>query len=299
MSSRILSTSHGTHRAAFGPVEWALFLGVGITWGASFLFIDVGLEAFSPGMVTLIRVGLGAATLALFPSSRRPIDRSDWPRLLVVSVLWVAVPLSLFPIAQQWIDSAVAGMLNGTMPMLTALIAAVMLSEMPAGRQIAGLVVGFGGVVCISLPTIGEGTSAALGVGLVVLAIVCYALAVNIVAPLQQRYGSLPVLSRALAVATVLVLPRGLTTLPTSVPDWTPIGAMLALGIVGTGLAFIAMGTLVGRAGATRASMITYVIPVVALVLGVAVLNDHVTPLQVGGCGLVVIGAILASRREV
>ena len=96
--------------------------------GVVFLFIDVGLEAFSPGMVTLIRVGLGAATLALFPSSRRPIDRSDWPRLFVVSVLWVAVPLSLFPIAQQWIDSAVAGMLNGTMPMLTALIAAAMLS---------------------------------------------------------------------------------------------------------------------------------------------------------------------------
>ena len=173
MSSRILSTSHGTHRAAFGPVEWALFLGVGITWGASFLFIDVGLEAFSPGMVTLLRVRLGAATLALFPSSRRPIDRSDWPRLFVVSVLWVAVPLSLFPIAQQWIDSAVAGMLNGIMPMLTALIAALMLAEIPAGRQIAGLVVGFGGVVCISLPTIGEGSSAALGVALVVLATVC------------------------------------------------------------------------------------------------------------------------------
>ncbi len=299
MSSRILSTSHGTHRAAFGPVEWALFLGVGITWGASFLFIDVGLEAFSPGMVTLLRVGLGAATLALFPSSRRPIDRSDWPRLFVVSVLWVAVPLSLFPIAQQWIDSAVAGMLNGIMPMLTALIAALMLAEIPAGRQIAGLVVGFGGVVCISLPTIGEGSSAALGVALVVLATVCYALAVNIVAPLQQRYGSLPVLSRALMVATVLVLPRGLTTLPTTMPDWAPIGAILVLGIAGTGLAFIAMGTLVGRAGATRASMITYVIPVVALLLGVAILGDQVTPLQVGGCGLVVIGAVLASRREV
>jgi drug/metabolite transporter (DMT)-like permease len=299
MTSRILSTSHGTHRAAFGPVEWALFLGVGITWGASFLFIDVGLEAFTPGMVTLLRVGLGALTLALFPSSRRPIERSDWPRLLVVSVLWVAVPLSLFPIAQQWIDSAVAGMLNGTMPMLTALIAAAMLSEAPAGRQIAGLVVGFGGVVCISLPTIGEGSSAALGVALVVLATICYALAVNIVAPLQQRYGSLPVLSRALVVATVLVLPRGLTTLPTSVPDLAPIGAMLALGIVGTGLAFVAMGTLVGRAGATRASMITYVIPVVALLLGVVILGEKVTPLQVGGCGLVVIGAVLASRREV
>ena len=121
----------------------------------------------------------------------------------------------------------------------------------------------------------------------------------NIVAPLQQRYGSLPVLSRALMVATVLVLPRGLTTLPATMPDWAPIVAMLVLGIVGTGLAFIAMGTLVGRAGATRASMITYVIPVVALLLGVAILGDQVTPLQVGGCGLVVIGAVLASRREV
>ena len=299
MTSRILSTTHGTNRSAFGPVEWALFIGVGITWGASFLFIDVGLEAFSPGMVTLLRVGLGAVTLALFPASRRPIERADWPRLIVVSMLWVAIPLSLFPIAQQWIDSAVAGMLNGMMPMLTALIAAAMLSEAPAGRQVAGLVVGFGGVVFISLPTIGEGSSAALGVALVVVATLCYALAVNIVAPLQQRYGSLPVLSRALVIATVLVLPRGLVALPTEAPGWAPVAAMVALGVVGTGLAFIAMGTLVGRAGATRASMITYVIPVVALLLGVAILGEHVTPLQVGGCGLVVIGAILASRREV
>ncbi|HEX2367818.1 MAG TPA: DMT family transporter [Acidimicrobiia bacterium] len=299
MTSRILSTTHGTNRSAFGPVEWALFIGVGITWGGSFLFIDVGLEAFSPGMVTLLRVGLGAVTLALFPASRRPIERADWPRLIVVSMLWVAIPLSLFPIAQQWIDSAVAGMLNGMMPMLTALIAAAMLSEAPAGRQVAGLVVGFGGVVCISLPTIGEGSSAALGVALVVVATLCYALAVNIVAPLQQRYGSLPVLSRALVIATVLVLPRGLVALPTEAPGWAPVAAMVALGVVGTGLAFIAMGTLVGRAGATRASMITYVIPVVALLLGVGILGEHVTPLQVGGCGLVVIGAILASRREV
>ena len=115
-SNSILSTSAGTHLGAFGLVEWLLFWSVGTIWGSSFLLMDIGLDAFSPGLITWMRVGSGAAVLTFFPAARKPVDKADWPRLTALSVLWVAVPFTLFPIAQQWISSAVAGMLNGAVP---------------------------------------------------------------------------------------------------------------------------------------------------------------------------------------
>jgi hypothetical protein len=108
-SASIMSTSAGTNQGAFGPTEWVLFWSVGCIWGSSFLFMAIGLQAFKPGLITLLRIASGAADLALVPAARRPIGRSDWPRLVTLSVLWVALPFTLFPIAQQWISSAVTG----------------------------------------------------------------------------------------------------------------------------------------------------------------------------------------------
>jgi hypothetical protein len=97
----ILTSAAGTNQGAFGAVEWALFTSVGCIWGSSFLFMAIGLEAFEPGVITWLRVSSGALVLALVPRARAPIAREDWPRLLTLSLLWVAVPFTLFPIAQQ------------------------------------------------------------------------------------------------------------------------------------------------------------------------------------------------------
>jgi drug/metabolite transporter (DMT)-like permease len=112
LANRILTTSAGTNREAFAPLDWALFLGISGIWGSSFLLIAIGLDAFEPGLITWLRVGLGALVLALVPRARRPIDAEDRPRLLALSVLWVGIPFTLFPIAQQHVNSAVAGMLS-------------------------------------------------------------------------------------------------------------------------------------------------------------------------------------------
>ncbi len=193
-SNSILSTSPGTHLGAFGAVEWLLFWSVGTIWGSSFLFMDIGLDAFSPGLITWLRVGSGAAVLALVPAARKSIDKADWPRLITLSVLWVGVPFTLFPIAQQWISSAVAGMLNGAVPIFVAMIASCMLRKLPRGTQLGGLLLGFLGVVLVSLPSMGEGDTEAAGVMLVLLATLCYGVSVNIAAPINQKYGSLPVM---------------------------------------------------------------------------------------------------------
>jgi drug/metabolite transporter (DMT)-like permease len=290
-----------TNGEPFAPSDWALFLAVGGIWGASFLFIDIGLDALPPGLITLMRVGLGALALALVPrpGGRTRLDPADRFRIVVLAMLWVAVPFTLFPIAEQHISSAVAGLLNGGTPIFTAIFAVVLLRRPTRGAQLAGIGVGFLGVVCVSLPSIGEGSSEAFGVALVVLATVCYGIAINIAGPLQQRYGSVDLMGRVLAIATVLTAPFGLWDIGEASWEPGPVLAVVVLGVVGTGLAFVLMGTLVGRVGGTRASFITYLIPVVALALGVVFRDDEVFPLELVGVVLVIGGALLASRRTV
>ena len=299
MSSRIVTTSHGTNREAFKATDWGLFFALGGIWGASFLFIAIGLDAFHPGLVTLLRVGFGALTIALVPKARQSkIPRKDFRKVGTLGLIWVAVPMTLFPIAQQWIDSAVAGMLNGATPIFTAVIAAILLKHLPRGVQISGLIIGFIGMLAIALPSAGTGSTATIGVALVLLATICYAFSLNIVAPLQQAHGALPVIARALWIATILVAPYGIYGLTQSEFAWPSLLATLAVGIFGTGLAFVMMGTLTGRVGATRSSFITYLIPVVALALGVIFRDEIVAPIAVVGVVMVIVGAILASRRE-
>lgn len=296
MTPRILSTADGSNRDAFTPLDWVLFLSISTIWGSSFLLIDIGLDAFSPGLITWLRVGLGA--LVLQPFGRRRMDGQDLPRIVALSFLWVAIPFTLFPVAQQYINSAVTGMLNGAMPIFAATIASLMLRRLPRPAQAAGLFVGFAGIVGISLPSMGEGRAEATGVVLALAATACYGLAVNIAAPVQQKYGSVPVMSRMLGLATLWTTPLGLQGLLRSDFAWTSLAAVLVAGMLGTGAAFVIMGTLVGRVGSTRASFITYLIPVVALILGVAFRGDAVAGPAVAGVALVIVGAILASRGE-
>src|SRR3546814_408360 len=267
-------------------------------WGASFLFIAVGLEALTPGVVTFLRVGLGAAALHLLPGPSIRVEPEDRLRLLGVSILWVAIPFTLFPIAEQHINSAVTGMLNGSTPVFTALFAVLLFGRRTTGPQLLGVAVGFVGIVLVSLPSLGEGSSEATGVGLVVLATVCYGVALNLVAPLQARYGSRPVMARMLALATLWTMPLGVAGLSASELELRPLAAVAALGVLGTGIAFLLMGFLVGRVGPTRSSFITYLVPVVALALGVLFQDDHVEAISLAGVALVVGGALLARRRE-
>ncbi len=296
--NRILERTTSSNTGAFSARDWGLFWGIALIWGASFLLIAIGLESLHPGVITLGRVGLGAVALMALPGARRKIDRADRRNLVVLSLLWTGIPFTLFPIAEQYINSAVTGLLNGAMPIFAALVAAVFLRDFPRGAQLAGLVTGFVGVTLISAPSLGEGSSEALGVGLVLLATVCYGFAVNIAAPLQQRYGSIAVMAKMLALATVWTLPYGIYGLAESSFSVRSTIAVAVLGIMGTGVAFAIMASLVGSVGSTRASFITYLIPFVSLALGVAFLGDEVSPVAVIGVVLVVGGAFLASRSR-
>ncbi|MDJ0925494.1 MAG: DMT family transporter [Acidimicrobiia bacterium] len=298
LDSSLLVTAHGSHRHSFGIVEWALLGAVAAIWGSSFLFIAEGLESFAPAFVTGVRFALGLLTLALFPAARTPIAREDWRSVALVGVVWMALPMYLFPVAQQWISSSLAGMINGAVPLFAAVIAAVLLRTRPRRVQIFGLIIGFAGVVLVSARGGSSTENGYLGVGLLLVAVACYGVGVNIAVPLQQRYGALPVLLRALAIATVLTLPIGLFFLPSGPVSLSSSAALVALGSLGTGLAFVAMTTLVGRAGATRGAVATYFIPIVALVLGVGFRNEEAPLVSLIGIALILIGAWFTSRSE-
>jgi drug/metabolite transporter (DMT)-like permease len=248
--------------------------------------------------VTLARIGLGTAALVLFARARAPVERADWGRVALLGAVWTAIPLTLFPIAQQWIDSGVAGMINGAMPIFAAAWSTYLLRRLPGRRQVVGIGVGFAGIVLVFIPELQTSADTAMGALLALGAVTFYGLATNLAVPLQQKYGAPPVVLRAQLVALVLVLPLGLWQLQASTWSWEAALAMVPLGVLGTGLAIVLMATLAGRVGAPRASIAIYFLPIVAVLLGVVVLGETVAPIALAGVALVLVGAWIASRRE-
>lgn len=292
------ATAIGTNVQAYSSGDWGLLAAIALIWGSSFLFIEIGLESFAPGVITFARVALGTAALAVFSRARAPVDREDLGRIALLGLVWVAIPFTLFPLAQVWITSSVSGMINGAMPIFAVAWAAVLLRRLPGSRQAIGIGLGFIGIVAVFLPELQGSSATAFGAGLALLAVVFYGLSANLAVPLQQKYGALPVIFRAQLIATVLVLPLALLGLSESTWSTRSALAMVPLGVLGTGVALVLMATLAGRVGGARASIAIYFLPLVAIVLGVALLDESVEPIALVGVVIVVAGAWVASRRE-
>ena len=283
---------------AFALQDWTWLVAVALIWGSSYLLIAYGVEHFKPALVALLRLAFGAAVLVMIPAARRPVPRREWRAIALLGIVWMALPFLLFSIAQQSIDSSLAGMLNAAAPLFVAVVGALAFGKRSGRRQQLGLLVGFAGVVVISWPAVVGAHASVLGVVLVLLATLCYGFAGNMAAPLQVRNGSLPVIFRAGLVALVASMPLGLASIPESTFAWSSLVAVAALGVFGTALAFVGFTTLLGRVGAARGSVTIYFLPLVAMVLGFFVRDETIAPLSIAGTGLVLIGAYMASRAE-
>ena len=294
----LITTAEGSRAQAFAALDWGLFTFCGVVWGASFYFIAVGVDHFAPAVVAALRLLFGSAVLAVAPSSRKKIDKAEASRFWFLGLVWMAIPFLLFPLAEQWVASSIAGMINAGVPVFAAIVAAVLLRRLPGRRQSVGLVIGLIGVVIVTLPSLGDGRSSALGVLLLVVAVALYGLAINLAVPLQQKYGGLTVTLRNQLAALVIVTPLAIWGLFHSEFAWSSLGAVAALGIAGTGLALFAMTNLVGRVGATRGSSVTYTFPIVAIILGVAFRDETLHIIAIVGTVLVIVGAYIVSRAE-
>ena len=278
--------------------DWIFLIVPGVIWGASYLFIAEGLEAIGPNGVTFVRILIGFLTLALFPAAWKPLARRDWAAAALLGLVWFAFPLSMFPHAETRVSSALTGMLNGATPLFVAIVTSALSRRLPSRGVATGLGVGLLGAVLIALPSVGEGRNSTVGVLLILAAMVCYGFALSIAHPLEHRYGALPVIWRAQAMALVLTAPLGLPDLLAA--RWTPgpLMSLVALGAFGTGIAFVMHTVVAGRIGPTRASATAFLIPGVALTLGVVVRGEHVAPLSVIGSCVCVAGAWLMRRAQ-
>ncbi|MFI7454504.1 DMT family transporter [Nonomuraea sp. NPDC049714] len=275
-----------------------VMIAVSVGWGCSFLLIRDSLQVTGPTGVALARVAIGAAVLGLLPASRRAVPRRAWPALTLLAVTWMTLPMVLFALAEQHVSSSTAGMINGSAPIFTAVVAALLTARLPRTSRLLGLLVGLLGVSLIGIAGSHEESGARLGVALVAAAVALYGVAFNIAGGLQREYGALPVIWRAMLLTTLMLTPFGIPDLLDARLEPRGILALTLLGGVSTGACFALFAWLAGTLDATRASVVTYAVPVVALAVGVVLGGEAVRAPALVGIALVTVAAYLVQRPD-
>lgn len=293
---RVFTTAPGTNAGAFDGGDWTLTLVIAAIWGSSFLWIAIGLDSLGPGAIAFGRLILGTVALWAYPPARRPVPWSSWPAVAVVAVAGNAGPALLLAWGQQYVESSLAGMLNAATPLAVLVVGVGLTGRGPGRKQVIGLLVGFGGVIALAGPNVAGSGSQPVAVAMLLLAVVGYGVSNNVVVPLAQRYGAAAVIVRAQLIGAVLLAPLGLVDLWGATPTLASLGAVAILGVLGTGVARALNAQLAARTGAARGSVTTYLIPVVAIALGVAFRGDHIAAPEIAGAALILLGARLTTR---
>ena len=315
-------------RASASPRDaatWVAFLALAAIWGSSFMFTRIALDEGVP-LYTLVSVRTLTATLflgviLLLVRGGLPGTLEAWKRIIVLAFLQIAFPFTLIAWGQQYIPTGIAGVLNALVPLYAVVLASLVLLDEPITlNRLVGVLVGFGGVVLMALPSVSrsagadDGMQAVMGMAAVALASLWYALAAVYARhrvtgrPLVRgRDGEMrAITSIEIAFAQVLVgaillttaaviLERpasGLVTLPPSLDAWF---AILWLGILGTGVGYVLFYRIISAWGATRTTLVTYVLPLVAIVLGFVFLGERLVPLELAGAAFVLFGIVLVN----
>jgi drug/metabolite transporter (DMT)-like permease len=284
-------------------VRWPVqLLLVAVIWGASFMFIKVELDAgLAPLHIAWLRCALGAPALLLILAlmrDRLPRERGLYLHLLLIATLMNALPFALFAYGETEVSSLLAGIINALTPLMTLLFSISLLpDEPPTAEKLTGLGVGFLGVVVVLAPWHGLGGGSLLGALACIGAATCYGLGF----PYMRRHLSgRPETGVAISAAQVSLgallltpfLPLG--SLPGEVPGVEVWGSALALGALGTGVAYIFNFNVVRAAGAQTASMVTYLVPVFAVIFGVSILGEPLSWHEPVGGALIIAGVALA-----
>jgi drug/metabolite transporter (DMT)-like permease len=282
---------------------WALFIALGFLWGSSYLWIKIGLESLPPMTLIAARLAVGGLFLAaVVAATRQSLPRHGrmYGHLLVMAVVNIVLPFTLITIGEQSIDSALASILNATVPLAVIVIAPAFLpDERITLARVAGLAVGFAGVILLVAPDlVNLGDADPTGELLMIGSSLSYAVG-NVYA--RRNVHGLPPLIPALfqvTFAAAIVIPIALLVdrpFATVTPEPSSIAAVLWLGLLGSGLAYICYFTILRAWGATRTSMVAYLLPVVGIVLGAVVLNDPITANRIGGTALIIAGIALVN----
>jgi drug/metabolite transporter (DMT)-like permease len=283
-------------------LDWAMLLGLALVFGSAFFFGDLGLKSFGPLSVAAGRVGSAAIILtvvALLRGRRFPADPKTWAALLVMGAINNAIPFSLIFWGQTRIDSGLAAILNAMTPIFTVILAHLVGDERLTGRRLAGVLLGFGGVAVLIGPSaLGHLDPTNIAELAVLGAALCYALA----GLWGRQFRGLPVEVAAggmLMGSSALLLPvAAIFEHPWTVqPGLISLAGIAALGLLSTAIAYLLYFKLLARVGATNLLLVTFLLPIVALILGALFLGEHVQPIDLFGLALILGGLAAIDGR--
>jgi drug/metabolite transporter (DMT)-like permease len=277
----------------------AMLIGLALIWGASFMFIKVAVRELTPATLILGRLGLAALTLALVVpvaiGARTTLAelRANWRWLSVVALVNTAVPFWLLSWGETRIDSGLASIIQAAVPIFNAVIAFGFFREVRVtGIRLVGVAVGFVGVaLLVSAQPHGKVLGALAVVGMAF----CYGIGGLLAGRHLRSVSPLVVALASTAVATVLALPAGALQAPHHNPGWKVIASVVALGVPGTALAYLLFFGMIAGAGAAFASLVTYLIPPIALAYGAIFLGERFGAAAFGGLALILGGVALGS----
>ena len=275
-----------------------LFAAMGVIWGIPYLLIKVAVDELSPSTLVLARTAL--ATVILLPVAlargRLPAVLRSWRPVVAFAVVEIMAPWLLLGVAEQHLSSSLTGLLIAGVPLVGAVLAVVTRSDDRLDRRrVAGLLLGFAGVAALVGFEVGGGdVGAVLAVAVVA---VCYAVGPLILSRWLSHLPGLGVITMSLALTALVYLPLGVAQAPSSWPSTKVVLAVCGLAVVCTAVAFLVFFALIAEIGPTRSTVITYVNPAVAVLLGVTLLDESFTAATAVGFVLILAGSVLATRR--
>jgi drug/metabolite transporter (DMT)-like permease len=279
--------------------SWTLLLILAAIWGASYLFIKVGLRDLDPAMIAFARIALAALVLVPLAAPRGAlrglVERA--PLLFLLGAVQAAGPFLLIALGEEEISSSLAGILVASTPVFTALLAIwVDHDERAEGLRLVGILLGIIGVAVLLGLDLGGSSAALLGGLAIVLASLGYAIGGFMVKHRFRDYQPIGVAAAVMVASTLLLLPAAALSLPEDGVAFAPIASVIALGVVGTGVAFALFYELMTTVGPARTFIVTYLAPAFAVVYGATLLDEEVTAATIAGMVLIVSGSYLAAE---
>ena len=278
------------------PRGWILFASMSVIWGVPYLFIKIAVDELSAGFVAWSRVAMAAAILLPIAWRTGALRGLSVRWLVAFAFVEITIPFPLIAFGEEHLSSSLTAILIAAVPLMVAFLALRFdHSERPTRTRLVGMLVGLSGVtVLVGVDVVGS-TAELLGAGAILVATMGYAAGPMIVKNRFATADPIGPIAGALGIATLLLLPAGLAGRPTEAPSGDVIIAMLVLGFVCTAIAFLIFFRLITEVGPGRATVITYINPVVALGLGVAILGESVTAGAVVGLLLILAGSWLST----
>ena len=278
---------------------WVLFLAMGVIWGVPYLLIKVAVDELSPSTLVLARTAVASLVLLPVALARGRLGEVlvSWRPLVAFAVIEITVPWLLLGVAEQRLSSSLTALLIASVPLVSAVLAVASRSDDRLdGRRGVGLLVGFAGVAALVGFDVGGGDLGAVA-ALAVVA-VCYATGPLILSRWLSHLPGLGVITASLALTALAYLPVGVAQAPGSWPSTDVVLSVLGLAVLCTAIAFVVFFALIAEVGPTRSTVITYVNPAVAVLLGVTLLDESFTVATAVGFALILTGSVLATRRS-